>query len=329
MKKLICLFLALAALCSLAACQKDLNIGQTEPTTIEVNDEDLNKALGNLEGDLDAAMQDALNKALGQGVTIPENVPPPQTMPPPMPTGVEAKLEDVYPLVEEVHKILNSGTYLLKARGSTPPSSGMPLGTTPVTFAVDKDKTAFEADMDWINMFKTMTEGTTEYNMATIRGATMQTLFGKKVRFVSKPDGDLIMFLDKKTFAPIPAPESEEGESPMSMAGMFGEAFTPKTSGSPESVTPSKVAYNGKEYLCAEVKGTDGLTMLYYFLDKQLKRIEMKAKDPDSGKLETMVFEIDSLTGTVDPAFFSTAGFKAMPLDQLGQLTDSMGGLFE
>ena len=320
MKKLVCLFLGLAVIFSLAAGCTDVSIGPTEPTTRAVGDDDINKAMDQLGADLgaaaDAAYQEALRKALEKGVTLPVGTEPVVTMPPPMPTGVQIKAEDVFPLMDKVRNILNSKTYTLKARGAAPPTAGMPLGTTPVTFVSDKDKSAFEVQMDWTNMLKAMTQGTPEYNMAALQGATMTTFFGKKVRFISKPDGDMIMLLDKKQYAPIP--RGEGGEGGISMASMFGDVFSPPKSAG--NVQASKVTDGGKEYLCATIPGEEGLIMRYYFLDSNLRRIEMEAKNPDTGAKEVMVFEIDELSDKADPAVFNTAGFKALSMDELAQL---------
>jgi len=330
MKRLICLFLGLAVVFSLAAGCSDVSIGQTEPTTRVVGEEELNIAMGQLGADLDAAANDALRNYMAQGVTLPVGTEPIVTMPPPMPTGVQIRAEDVYPLMERVRNILNSKTYTLKARGAAPPTAGMPLGTTPVTFVSDKDKSAFEVQMDWTNMLKAITQGTPEYNMAAIQGAAMTTFFGKKVRFISKPDGDMILLLDKKQYAPIPRGEDGEGgggDSPLSMASMFGDVFSPpKSTG---NVQASKVTDGGKDYLCATIPGEEGLIMRYYFaaLDSNLRRIEMEAKNPDTGAKEVMVFEIEELSDKVDPAVFSTAGFKALSLDELAQLGEGSFGL--
>jgi len=327
MKKIICLFLALAALFALfAGCQKDVVIGPEEPTTVVVDEIDFMGALNRL-GPIDQDVQDALKKAMEQGVTVPDFEPPPQTMPPPMPTGVPIRAEDVYPLMEKVRNILDSGSYMLKARGASAPTPGMPIGSQPITFAVSGGQSAFEAEMDWTNMLRAMAEpGTQDYSMASIRGATMATFFGKKVRFVTKPDGSSIVFLDKQSYAPIPAGEDgEAGENPLNMAGMFGDMFKPEKNG---AVTASKVSDGGKDYLCAEIRGAEGAQLFYYFLDNNLKRIEMKVSNPEDGKLEIFVFEIDMLTDKVDAAMFSTAGFKAISFDEMAQLGEGgFGGL--
>jgi len=329
MKKLICLGLALAMMFALfAACQKDLTIGQEAPTTQLVDENDFLNAINRLGGPGDDDFEAALKRAMEQGVTVPDFTEPPITMPPPMPSGVPIRAEDVYPLMENARRILDSGTYTLKARGSTAPTPGMPLGSTAITFAVDKGQSAFEANMDWTNMMRAMSEpGSREYNMAAISGATMTTLVGKKVRFVTKPEGSMIVFLEKKSYVLIPAGEGEElGDSPLNAGSMFGEMFRPAQDG---TVAASKVTSNGREYLCAEIKGNEGVLLYYYFLDSQLKRIEMKVTNPETGTIDTMVFEIELLSPTVDAAMFNTAGLKAMALDELAQAGEGgFAGLF-
>jgi len=333
MKKIICILLGLAFVLSLAACTAEVDLGQTEPTTKNVDQDDLNAALGQLGADsLDLALQEAMRKAMAQGVTFPAEDTPVETMAPPMPTGVPIRPEDVYPLMDKARAILDSKTYTVKARGSAPPTQGMPLGTTPITFAVDKNQSAFEAEMNWTNMMRAMSEpGSQEYNMAFINGATMTTFFGKKIRFITKPEGSMILFVEKNSYASIPNDEGGDSAAanPLSVEGMFGDALKPSTSG---NVKASKVTDGGKEYLCAEIAGdTDGVTLLYYFNapDGSLRRIEIKAKNPENGNMETMVLEIDLLSETVDPAMFSTAGFKAMSFDEMAQMGEGgFAGLF-
>jgi len=333
MKKLLCLSLALGILLALMAGCKDVNIGPEEPTTIFVEENDFMNAIDRLNpgGDVGLDVQAALEEAMRKGVTIPADEPPAQTMPAPMPTGVPIRAEDVYPLMERVRSIFDSGKYTLKARGSTPPSPGMPIGTTPITFAVDKGQSAFEAEFDWTNMMRAMAQpGSQEYTMARITGATMATYFGKKVRFVTKPEGSTILFLDQQTFMQMPTGEgAEAGEGILGAAGMgnmFGDMFKPDKNG---TVTASKVTSDGKEYLCGEIKGGEGVLLYYYFLNSELKRIEMKVDNPETKKTETFVFEIDQLTDQVNPAMFSTAGFKPVSIDEMAQMGENgFGGLF-
>ena len=328
MKKLICLFLAMAAVFALAAgcSQGGLVIGETTATTREVGAEELSNVAGQLEGAingvLDTAMQSALQDALARGVTIPAETAPLETLPPPMPEGSQVSADQLRPLMEQTLKILGGETFTLKARGASP-MAGPAGGTTALTMVMDKDKTAFEVDMDWINMFKAMTAGTPEAGLATIRGASMQTFFGKKLRFLSVPGNEAIVFLDKKTYTAFSADaEAEASGMPVDMAGSLGGMFTPNTE-VPENLNASKVSMNGKDYMCATLVNEDGsTTMRYYFLNSELKRIEMQ------GEGETVIWEIDEIKATADPSFFSTAGMKKVSFEELGDLTGSLGTLF-
>jgi len=332
MKKIICLILGLAALLSLAAgCSAEVDLGQTEPTTVVVDENDLNNALNQLGVDaMDLAYQEAMRKALEAGVTIPPDEPPAQTMAPPMPTGVPIRAEDVYPLMDRTRAILESKTYTIKARSATPPSQGMPFGTMPITLAAANGQSVMEAEINWTNMMRAMTQpGSQEYNMAAISGAVATTSFGKKIRFITKPEGSVILFVEKGSYATLPKEEGADAAAanPLSIDGMFGDALKPSRSG---QVIASKVSDGGKEYLCAEIAGdTEGVRLLYYFLDGNLRRIEIKAQLPDSDKMETMVLEIDMLSDQVDPAMFKTDGFKAMSFDEMAQLGENgFSGLF-
>jgi len=324
MKKLICLFLGVAIVFALAAgCKVGIDIGPTEPTTIAVNEDDLNKARNELDlGELDALAQDALRRALELDVTIPAEDSPPQTMPPPMPAGVEVDAAEVRALMRNVLDIFGSGKFTMKTRSSSPFVAGGNTAT-PLTVAMDENAMAFEVEMDWASLFRSEGQSVVQ---ARIQGATAQTLFGKKVRIVTKTDGIMIVLVDKKTYMPMGDGSAEGGElMEFDLTGAMGDAFG--GAGSREEIEmrlneikSSKVTMGGKEYLCAELKA-EGNTMRYYFQGGELKRIEADAEG------ESVMWEIDMLSGQVDPAFFGTAGMRAMPLDQMADLGASLGGV--
>jgi len=312
-----------------AACQKDVTIGQETPTTQLVGEDDLASAIGQLNLDpnaLDAELEAAMRRMMEMNVTLPAEDLNPVTMPPPMPTGVPIRAEDVIPLMEKARGILNSQTYTLKARGASAPTQGMPIGSAAFTIAVDRGQSAFEAEMDWSNMMRAMAEpGSQEYNLARVNGAIAATALGKKIRIVTKPEGTMLLFLDKKSYFPFGEGE-DAGDGLFNMSDMFGEMLKPDAQG---AIIASKVTDGGKEYLCAEVKGGEGVRLFYYFLDGNLKRIEMKVDNPQEVGMETMVFEIDLLSPTVDAAMFSTAGYRAISFDELAQASEGgFGSLF-
>jgi hypothetical protein len=134
MKKLICLLLALGVLLALMAGCKDQVIGDPEPTTVFVGEDALAGAIEgmNLDPDaINAEFEAAMKRAMELNVTVPDDEPPAQTMPPPMPTGVPIRPEDVYPLMERTRAILNSGSYMLKGRSSSPPPPACPSARRP------------------------------------------------------------------------------------------------------------------------------------------------------------------------------------------------------
>ena len=317
MKKQICLFLAMAVVFALmAGCTVEKNIGPDPATTIPVDEAALKEA-ADLLGDLDAVAMNALREAMEKNnVTIPAYTEPPEPPPPAMPQGVQTNPNDVFPLMEKVYNTFASGTFYLKAKGSAP-MGGPNMGTTPMTIAIDGQKTMMEFDMDWASLFVAMTEGTPDAGRAKIQGYTAQTLFGKKVRFVSMPEDGYMIFLDKKTYLPIGAFSEPGAEVDVDMASAFSGSFVPEVK--PTDIGSSKVTMGGQEYLCATLN--DGQAR-YYFLNGDLKRIEIENQG------EIMILEIQELTGKVDPKLFSVDGMKAMPLDQMSSLADSMGSLF-
>ena len=332
MKKLICLCLALAVIFALmSGCKKEINIGQPEPTTVPVNDADLNNAAGLLGEDLDADAMEALRRMLEGGVDpsllqAPET--PPETMPPPMPTGVETDAAESRALIRKVLEILDSGKFMMKTRSSSSPLAMGGNTATPLTVAVQDNAMAFEMEMDWIALFRSQGQGV----MASINGASAQSMFGKKLRVITKSDGIVIAFPDKKMYMPMGNGSEEGGEAlDFDMSAIFGESFgggkdPAELEEKLNGVKSSKVTANGKEYLCAEVttNNLDGTStpIRYYFLGGELKRIETEADG------ESFMSEIDMFTGTVDPAFFSTAGMRVMPLDQLTEMGGNFADLF-
>ncbi len=61
----------------------------------------------------------------------------------------------------------------------------------------------------------------------------------------------------------------------------------------------SNVKTNGVTYICEEFKSKDGEIRRFYFLDGDLKRIEITVDG------DTKIIEINSITGTVDDSIFS------------------------
>ena len=332
MKKLICLCLALAAAFALAAsgCQVDKTIGPTEPTTIPVNEDDLNNAAGLFDEDLDEAAREALRRALEGGLNIADlqaPTQPPETMPPTMPAGVETDAAEARRLMKDVLEIFGSGKFMMKTRSAAPFMEGGNIAT-PLTVAVDENVMAFEMEMDWASMFKGQGQSPAS---ARIQGASAQTMFGKKMRFITRTDGMAIVFPDKKMYIPMGDGSEEGGElMDFDLTAALGEAFGgASTPGEVEEklkdIKSSKVTANGKEYLSAEVatKNADGstTTIRYYFLGGELKRIEAY---PDA---ESIMWEVDMLTTQVPANFFSTQGMRVMDIAQMAELGGGIGDL--
>jgi len=327
MKKLICLCLALAAVFALmAGCNKDVVIGPTEPTTIEVSPDDLNQAMNQL-GDLDEAARKALEDLLKMGGSLPEPTQPPETMPPTMPAGVETDAAEARALMRKVLEIFGSGKFMIKTRSPSPFMEGGNIAT-PLTVAVDENVMAFELEMDWATMFRDQGQSPA---MSAINAGIAQSTFGKKMRFITKSDGMAIVFPDKKMYIPMGDGSEEGGELfDFDLTAALGEAFggaksPEETEEKLRDIKSSKVTANGKEYLSAEVatKNADGstTTIRYYFLGGELKRIEA---EPGA---ESVMWEVDMLTTQVPANFFSTQGMRVMDIAQMAELGGGLGDL--
>jgi len=316
MKKLICLCLAIACVFALAAgCQWNRTIGPEAPTTIPVDEDALNNAAKEL-GDLDEAARLALEELLASGITVPPPTQPPETMPPPLPDGVQADAAEVRALLKKTLGILTSGTFMMKAKGSSPFSAGG-NNATQLTIAVDNNAIAMEFIMDWADVFAS--EGQSAA-MARIKGAGAQAAFGKKIRILTQAEGVTLVFVDTKSYLSMPSSGEEGGElGEFDMAAALGEAFGGVgAQGDMEmmldSIESSKVTEGGKDYLCAKIV-REGITVRYFFLDGELKRVETT-----DAAGATSVMEVQQLTGQVDPAIFSTQGMRTMAIDQLTEL---------
>ena len=77
-----------------------------------------------------------------------------------------------------------------------------------------------------------------------------------------------------------------------------------------------KVKFDGKEYICEEYTA-DGRLMKYYFLDGELKRIEIT--DTSSTPYSTMIMDITSISQEVDESVF-TVPTGYMDISALGGL---------
>ena len=319
MKKLICLFLAIAVVFALAAgCQGGRTIGNTEPTTIVVDEDALNQAAAGL-GDLDDAARKALEELMASGHTVPPPTQPPETMPPPLPAGVLVDPAEIRALLKKALDTLTSGSFMIKAKGSSPFSAGG-NNATPLTIAVDNNAIAMEFEMDWATLFASEGESTA---MARIKGAGTQAIFGKRIRILTQAEGVTLVFVDTKSYLPMPSSEEEGGEmgdlAEFDMSAALGEAFG--GAGSQEdmdrmldTIEPSKVTEGGKEYLCAKIT-REGITVRYFFLGGELKRVE--TTDTEGA---VSVMEVQQLTDKVDPALFSTQGLRVMAVDQMTEL---------
>lgn len=71
-------------------------------------------------------------------------------------------------------------------------------------------------------------------------------------------------------------------------------------------VSSTKVKLDGKDATCEEYKTTDGITMKYYFVNNEWKRMETISGE------DVAIYEIESLSSKVDSNLFSLKGYKDM-----------------
>jgi len=197
--------------------------------------------------------------------------------------------EEAEILLEQTRTILDGGKFTLKMRGSplpNPPSNGKML---PVVFVSDGDRMAFEATLDWVGMLRAT--GTNKVR-DTFSGWVMQLLFGKKVRLISEQSRHTIAFINRRFYMIVP-------ESPDIIALDISIIFDIPDGA---EITVSEPVIGGKKYLCAALENDDGITMSYYYLNGQLKRITASSADVS----DDAVIEVDSFSAAVDQNIFST-----------------------
>jgi len=142
-----------------------------------------------------------------------------------------------------------------------------------------------------------------------IVGWAFQLLLGRKVRFVVSLeqfvfplDQEMLIFPERRVWMDVTLLEG--------MSYYPSMLYTEARDLDLADLVISEPVINGKKYLCAEFETWDGIAE-YYYLDGQLERIV-----GDDGFL----YEVDSLSPTVDESYFSTKGMWKFPLDWLLKL---------
>ena len=334
-KQLIAIVLALlTAAALLAGCETTIgpDVTETAPTVAALDPGVVaglmtQLDLKNLEG-MTPEQRKALQDALINGGQVPPDFELPDdsdrvpvTMPPTLPQGVAAQTSEVYPLVKNVQEIFNSRSYYLKGRGSSPMGGAGSSGYSSLVMAMDQDKLMVETEMDWAAMMKIAAAESGDVATATIQGGILQATLGRKFRMIFSPEGTYWAFPDKKIYIDLASMMGAEGAERaaslvqgLDMLGQGGEI--------PQDIPATRVKADGKEYLCGTLRDEAGTAVMrYFFLDGQLKRIEVFAEESD----ENMVIEIDELSGKPDAGLFSVKGYRAMPLMEMAKLFGDMG----
>ena len=337
-KQLIAIILALlTAAALLAGCETTIgpDVTETDPTVVPLDKGALAELMtefdiSNLEGltpEQRKAFQDAL---IDRGQVPPDFVLPddgdrvPVTMPPTLPQGVAAQTSEVYPLIKNVLEIFESRSYYFKGRASSPMGGFGSSGYSSLVMAMDKDKLMIETEIDWAAMMKIAAAESGDVSLI-VQGGVLQATLGRRFRMIFSPEGMYWTFPDKERYLDLG--EMLGTEDATGLADLFKDLDILGQGGKmPEDIPASKVTVDGKVYLCGTLarKDADGKTVStarYYFLDGQLKRIEVFAETSD----ENMVIEIDEFSGKPDASLFSVKGYRSMALMEMAKLFGDMG----
>ncbi|MDR0532177.1 MAG: hypothetical protein LBG83_08960 [Oscillospiraceae bacterium] len=326
-KKLIAFCLALISLLALLSGCEGITLGQkAEMTTDPVNaltPDLVPSEVGKLTDEERKAWEEELKKAnvLPPDVTIPATkatVPQPATMP----AGKKVQPSEAMRYVKKVQDIIKSHTFYLKGNMNNPVGNGNG-SYAPAIMAANADRLMVETVTDWTTMFKEMSEDAEQSNFdqaqALIQGAIAQKTFGSKMRMLFLPGTAYLVLPEKNFYTNLSA---VAGDDVGDMATEILKQFS-SISGSElreKDLKSSKVTMNGKEYLCATMPGDDGMTIKFYFLKGELKRLEyIMEEDPESN----MVVEVEEFSGKVDPSSFELKGLKEI---KVGEFTKLMGG---
>lgn len=310
MKKGLCIILSvMMLLVSFAACNKNAENKNdlTTTTTTTTAEQDFNNSIivDKTQAVTDAngnVVTDAQGNAVTEKVTDAKGNVVTETIKPTLPSVVNpdpfdggTKTENTN-LVNEVVKPIFTGKKYTMVCATVVEGSSVPM-----TIVVDGNNMAI-----YTSMAEIMEASGTE--MSKEEAAMMKQMMGDEIRVVVK-DGksySLIELFGKKVYMEEDA------------LGMDTSGFTDPIAEDMTYVKTTTVNKGGKTYTCEEYKAKDGSVKKFYFLGKQLARMETTLDG------ETMVIEVSSLSTNVNSSYFSLKGYSKFDESALGSM---MGGL--
>lgn len=309
MKKGLCIILsAMMLLASFAACNKNAEdkSGVTTTTTTTTEGEfnntivvDKTQAVTDANGN---AVTDANGNTVTEKVTdangnvVTETIKPTLpsvTNPDALPEGTKTENTN---LVDEIVRPVFTGKKFTMVCATVVEGSSIPM-----TIVVDGDNMAIYTSMKEVMNASGM-------EMSKEEAAMMGQMMGDEIRIVVK-DGKsytLMELFGKKVYM-------EEDALGMDTSGLTDPVADEMT-----YVKTTTVKDGGKTYTCEEYKSKDGSVKKFYFLGKQLVRMETAEEGM------TTVIEVTSLSTNVDKSYFSTKGYSKFDESSLGSL---MGGM--
>jgi len=277
-----------------------------------------------------AALRDEYGLDENFQVTFPEGVTEGPTEPElpaltTMPRGEQAQASEVYPMLREAIDIFNSGRFFMQGRSTTPPNEFAPTAAnnTPMTLAVDGNRMMSEITMDW-NLMLQDTDGGA-FGAPRVRAATLNTMFGRRMRVVMRPDGIMMAFPDRNLFFDMQdlgeATDTDlGGADDMSGLDEFLGGFG-STREIPRDIPAERVTVGGREYLSATIT-EDGMRFTYFFHNGELRRLE--ATHTEEGV--SIIMEVQEFHGDPDARLFTSQGMGRVPLAQLVTMMNLLGG---
>lgn len=309
MKKSLCIVLSIMMLLvSLVACNKNAeskaDVTTTTTTTTEAafNNSiivDKTQAVTDANGN---AVTDAQGNAVTEKVTDAKGNVVTETIKPTLPSVANpdpfanGSAAANTSLVKDVLTPIFNGKKFTMVCATVVDGSSIPM-----TVVVDGDNMAIFTSMKEVMNASGM-------EMSKEEAAMMNQMMGDEIRVVVK-DGksySLMELFGKKVYM-------EENA-----LGMDTSGFTDIVAEEMTYVKTTTVKNGNKTYTCEEYKAKDGTIRKYYFLGKQLARMETVSDDL------TTVIEVTSLSTNVNKSYFSTAGYTKFDESSLGSM---MGGM--
>ncbi|MCL2445509.1 MAG: hypothetical protein FWD06_01915 [Oscillospiraceae bacterium] len=234
--------------------------------------------------------------------------------------GVDVLSSEVYPMLRNTINILGSGNFYLRGRTTVPATELTPQVTnnTPIAFASNGERAVLEQTVNWNEMLAT--DGF-DFGASRIQAALFNGTFGDQMRMIIDSSGPIIAFPARNTFLSF-----------ADMIDFFGEEMPAMDMGDfdvmqigdlaiPNELNATRVTVGGREYLTATIPNEEAGVNTFFFHNGTLARLQTVM--PDGGQ---SVIEVDVFNHTPPAELFTTQGMRRMPMAELMQLMEGMGG---